>query len=448
MFQGVVHKNARTLIKEWIPSMPDRVYVGCAGNFTIPALLRLNGYCGNIFACDVSLYSSALGCYLSEKPFHVEVKKEEFFWLGEYLDTSEGICATISIMLDMLQHVKRDNQYRVKMWDAYRREFGEIHEATIGKLRKYKEAMGEIEYEPKDVFAFLRDIPAGGLIMSFPPTYKGGYERLYKHIEEIFSWEQPAYTLIDGFWDLFRAIMEYDGYRLLLAEFCADELVELLGDPTAIANRGLTKDIYMWTNLPVPPGLIRRHVNSRECKYERFGEGDVIRRDSVVSVQQINSQEAMYLRQVYLSNLVNPAPAALDLGVFIDGKLFSILGFANPNTQSVSRIPVPDSVYLMYDMPVSTTNIRRGAKLNLFVALSKEVQQLLRGKYLAEVKTLLTTAFSKNPVSMKYRGLFQVLKRKEMKGGYAIDYAAPMGKWAAQEGLSLWMEKHGSKSDK
>ena len=46
----------------------------CAGNFTIPAALRSAGYAGDIACCDVSLYTSALGAYLTGTPLDLKVR--------------------------------------------------------------------------------------------------------------------------------------------------------------------------------------------------------------------------------------------------------------------------------------------------------------------------------------------------------------------------------------
>ena len=307
--------------------------------------------------------------------------------------------------------------------------------------------MGQIEYQAQDVFEFINNIKPGGLVMSFPPTYKGGYERLYKDVQAIFEWSEPSYTLIDGFDALFKAIKEYDGYHILLSEFLTPVLTELLGEPKSKTYRSTMKDIWMWTNLSVRPSVIHKDISVEACRYIRFGENDRIERKSNIDVALIPGKEALYLRQVYISHLINPVPADLDLGVFIDGKLFSIIGFANPNRPSVTGMKVEDSVYMLYDMPVYE-GVEKGSKLNLYVALSTEVQTILREKFLVDIRTITTTAFSKHPVSMKYRGLFEILKRSEVGEEYHINYGSPAGKWPIKEGLNRWYDKYGSQFGK
>ena len=54
------------------------------------------------------------------------------------------------------------------------------------------------------------------------------------------------------------------------------------------------------------------------------------------------------------------------------------------------------------------------------------------------VNRIFTTAFTSNPASMKYRGLFTVYNRKET----SVNYEAKAGKWSLEEGLKWWLKKH------
>jgi hypothetical protein len=114
---------------------------------------------------------------------------------------------------------------------------------------------------------------------------------------------------------------------------------------------------------------------------------------------------------------------------------------------------------LLSDFPVTPTEYQKLAKLVLIAALSKESKLLAERITGKRTRALTTTAFSKNPVSMKYRGLFQLIKRKENKidldgldlatayslQPYELNYGARMGDWSLQEGLDIWKKKHGQK---
>lgn len=114
-------------------------------------------------------------------------------------------------------------------------------------------------------------------------------------------------------------------------------------------------------------------------------------------------------------------------------------------------------MYLLSDFPVTPTKYKRLAKLVLYAALSKESKLLAERLVNKRIRSLVTTAFTKKPVSMKYRGLFDVLNKKRLPGveegetdmskiyyndGWQLNYGAPMGQWTLQEGLALWKKSH------
>ncbi|USK77740.1 hypothetical protein LIT31_26200 (plasmid) [Peribacillus frigoritolerans] len=92
----------------------------------------------------------------------------------------------------------------------------------------------------------------------------------------------------------------------------------------------------------------------------------------------------------------------------------------------------------MSDFVIRPVKYKRLSKLILACVLSKEVKMLLEQALNGRIKALSTTAFTDKPVSMKYRGLFEVHSRKEGR----VNYTAPAGKWSLQEGYKWWWNKH------
>jgi hypothetical protein len=95
----------------------------------------------------------------------------------------------------------------------------------------------------------------------------------------------------------------------------------------------------------------------------------------------------------------------------------------------------------------------------LYAATSKEAQQLCQRGANKLARSVATTAYAKGPVSMKYRGLFNLLKRTELgdadedasaverytESGYQLQYGMQLGQWTLQEGLQRWQQKHGKR---
>jgi len=62
----------------------------------------------------------------------------------------------------------------------------------------------------------------------------------------------------------------------------------------------------------------------------------------------------------------------------------------------------------------------------------------LKEKFIQPVDFILTTAFTDKPVSMKYRGVYSLMKRGE---GF-LQYTAPAGEITAEEAIRTWIKKY------
>lgn len=97
---------------------------------------------------------------------------------------------------------------------------------------------------------------------------------------------------------------------------------------------------------------------------------------------------------------------------------------------------------------------RKHIQLAFSSLIGREAKLLAERLCSRRMRVLYTTAFSNNPVSMKYRGLLELVKRGDNKDfdasdptsmRYVINYRGGLGQWSLDEGLSLWKQKHGSR---
>lgn len=83
------------------------------------------------------------------------------------------------------------------------------------------------------------------------------------------------------------------------------------------------------------------------------------------------------------------------------------------------------------------------SKLVLYAVLSREGQLFIESALNRRIRSVVTTAFSEHPQSMKYRGLFRLKSRKGPgpDGRYQLNYGSTTGRWTLQEGLEQWLRK-------
>jgi hypothetical protein len=87
-------------------------------------------------------------------------------------------------------------------------------------------------------------------------------------------------------------------------------------------------------------------------------------------------------------------------------------------------------------------------------AVSAESQLLMERRVSQRWRSLVTTAFSQHPVSMKYRGVLDLLLRSAATGadlpggtGHKLTYGGPLGRWSLAAALASWHTTHGARRE-
>ena len=80
------------------------IYVGCSGAFTVEQIISRYAPKARMWGNDVSLYSSALGAYLANQSFRLEVQEEKFAWIEPYLIDEEAKAAAVMVLFEVLKY--------------------------------------------------------------------------------------------------------------------------------------------------------------------------------------------------------------------------------------------------------------------------------------------------------------------------------------------------------
>ena len=428
MFIGSINRYMRAVLESaasrWA-GLP--VYVACSGNFTVERILAKCGT-GPIQSNDVSVYSCAMGWHLAGQPVRYTLKPEmeaEYEWLAGSLEPGLPTIATLLLVGQMFT-AGRGTAYAARMIDAYRRKWPELHAATVARVTKALQGLTLADYHAGDCREFLAGADKGGVCITFPPTYRGGYERIYKRLEEVFAWPRPEYELFgpDDF-DLFCQTVRSFRHWMISSDV---EHPEMAASHVATVQTGLrSKPVFMYCDdAPVRVALARQNIGRNPWPPRT---DDVI---EPIQVVRIDTRTMNAIRSLYLNPGIMVTDASRNFAVLSAGKLIGAFGLSLP------RGPLPCDIYLLSDFGVRPSPHRRLSKLILACVVSKEVQTDLEQWLCSRVKTLGTTAFTDKPVSMKYRGMFEVYSRAEGR----VNYTGPLGRWTLKEGFAWWQEKH------
>jgi hypothetical protein len=403
-----------------------QVWVGCSGAFTVEQILSRYAPKARIRGNDVSLYSSALGAYLAEQPFRLGLREEKFVWLEPYLGDVEAKAAAAMVLFEVLKYEKADNLFKQRHWAHYLNNFEGFHQATVTKLRERKKEIRLEACTSKDIFDLLDEMPQDAVAVAFLPTYAGGYERMFKRLEEIFDWDRPSYGLIDA--ERKVAILTKMKQRDFL--FLDDKEWPDLPLVAAV-RKARVKPVYIYSNLEaLRRGVLKQQRHAEFVPFQRLSDEDEITPVGKLTITPTTNRVVNYYRDVYLSKGVGiPADGEVPLVAAVDGKVFGFLIY--------SRMQGGGDVYLLADFVVNSCRYRRLAKLLLLVTQTREVRRLLEEKFLLEIPKCQTMVFTDKPVSMKYRGLYQLARRDPGKLVYKTD----MGILDLSEVIPLWLKK-------
>ena len=152
MFIGSINSDMRALVSEisrkW-QGLP--VYVGCSGNFTVERILSKNGI-KSIYGNDVSLYSCAIGNYLTGKSTAIDIADSNYEWLSDYFNTDEDT--------EYFKFVDKDLPYYRRIAKAYREQFDRMQKETVDVVKKALEGVSLAGFCAGDVIDFIKKCAA------------------------------------------------------------------------------------------------------------------------------------------------------------------------------------------------------------------------------------------------------------------------------------------------
>jgi len=435
MFLGTIEPVVRNFLAAHSDVFKERIVaVGCSGNFTSERVLwECTGGDVQIYSNDISLYSSAIGAHLAGEPFSLWVKEPEYAWLNSYLNEGGWVrIGALMVFFDALRYERQRNAHEKRMWNEYMRQFSLLVGETQANLDKLGLKIGG--YFPGDIFEHFKRMDAqfGDQVIytSYMPFFKGGYERIYRRLDEVFGWNSPSYPMLD------------DERRVEIATWCMQrQNVTLLDfplpgvEPAMVGHTRRNKYVYMFSNVLYKTALYRRTHPDPGIRVELWGEVDRIKPETACKVTPVPAALIQPYKGMYLAKHIDFSTGMYGYAVHLDGKVIGFLELSFGTTGGMG-----EDWYLFADFTVGWKFNKRASKLVAMLALCNEVKRDLELRVLRRRDHVSTTAWTDKPVSMKYRGVFELIKRDEARG--MLNYQAAWSGLSAQETFELWKMKY------
>jgi DNA adenine methylase-like protein/GNAT domain-containint protein len=468
-FSGTIPAPLRRTVADTVERWPDGdLLFPCCGSLTservvaahFPDRFRLH-------SSDVNLVSCALGAAAAGERLDVAIaadKRERLGWLDEFLVDGLDVAATTWLAFRYVVHLARSgfvyDRYLAALREQWERMWGE----TRGRMEHSLPRLAS--FEPADALDWLRQRPELPVV-TYPPfrnattSYETGD---WNMMNKVFEWPEPSFGTLDGdrYAELLDEITGRECFLLGVNEVrpeLADKLV-MSFQPTV---RSPTVNVYASDGTL---RVVRPRQPTAGAPWPHLLPGQEL--GERLAIAPLTFPEFAALRSKYMNKGIRPGSSELAVAVLVDGVLvgtFALMRQAKGIGLS-GRWQGTNVGYLLSDFPVAPSDYPRLSKLVLLAALSEESRLLAEQRLNRRFDALLTTAFTNNPTSMKYRGEMQLYTRKPQnfkeqlrtwvqdevpewntyyQRKWDLNYIARWGERTLEEGFELWRRKHGKR---
>lgn len=431
----------------------EEAYVCCSGSFRFEQAISLKKPNVPIHSNDVSLLTTSLAKFAMH--LHNRGEPEAFTFINDLAFLEDAIeepidrVAAMAVALKMC-HFRGNNPHVWAHKKAYREQARHYVVKAKEKVEPYLRSLNVHSFFCGDFRAHAEKAIADRKhVFAWPPLFKGDYERFYRTIHDNTKWEvAPEYEPFNPpdlpVW--IKRLKDTDTPHCV----CSDhDLTEHGIPPVAKFWAGRSKVIYLYSHDDSRSSLRHRATTSLPFKYTPIDPAK-INKNSVVRVVPVDSKHMNFVKDKYqLPGLVH-TEGFMRFLVFVDDMLAGGFVYALMSVTSASNNPEigrDKTIYLLSDF--STTRSMKVSKLIAMMATGQESTRLLDRKVFQRTKTLITTAFSDKPVSMKYRSIFKLQSRSQGKDGsgkMALNYWSHVRDMTNQQIFQDWWKRYGAQA--
>lgn len=434
-FLGVVPTSLiETIVDICQPQNWPAVYVACSGTFRTERGLLSKFPKLEVQSNDVSLLSTALGRAGSGKRLDFRFKGE-LAWIEDLaLTASEDRIAAILLALTYSSYVKGSaNRFKIEHRDHLRAHFADYVEGVRKTVRRTLDAMpikGYFAGDFRDHIEAAIERRAG--VIAYPPTFKGGYEKLFAFVHANVEWEEPDYRVFDPSADV-RPVLERLDRSGVPFFLYLDQEIEGFSPQVRLKARG-KRDIFGYGRARASSWRAPRS-NAKPFAYEPV-RLDRMHAGSRLAVLPAPETHISFLREAFLKRGIEFGTGDYGLLVFIDDMLVGAISYRKPLSSGHPLIVLTD---------LTVTREGRLAKLVARVATCRDAFRALERKQLVRYPVLTTTVFSEYPESMKYRGSWKVHSREQVDDRYKLIYRSEARAETLEACFAWWWRRDGER---
>ncbi len=464
LFKGIPRGPTRGYTARVIEAtQPERVVIPCCGSFSLAQVAREAGVAAEQIVCgDISLYSTALGNAIMGRDWRLEIKHDSGEIVRPYLTDPISKAAAVLFMI-------RVRQYDAKKQSIHKRDqqrelllnVGFYMDQLKAEVSELAESLHGLTYHLRDMWETLeahRQEPATILLVN-PPRYTGGYNRMFKGIEHMFDWDEPAIAqFVEKDYERLMALLgQSEAQTLMYYATPGEDPTPLWGEPwrTVFADRPsdskrVSINWIISNRAELEPMASRPRIVEGQAKYALF-EGEV-RPDSELRAVGVEKAVGNYYRDLFIHRLEGSL-AEQYVALLLDGQLMAVVGMnlKNLRTGGGKQSGVThEPAHLTFAFTVPHAQYKRLHKLTLMFIVSREFWQDVLSKQknaelFGNVREVQTTMLTRHPENKTARGILKLINREpQPDGSYKLAYKAEVTDRTRQETVALWLKRFGT----
>jgi len=440
-FLGVVPASLIETIAEICrPQEWQAVYVACSGTFRTERGLLSKFPKIEVRSNDVSLLSTALGAAAGNNAIPLQFQwKGELAWIEELgLTHPADRIASILLALTYSSFAKgRPNRFKTEHLAHLRGGFRE-HVAGVRKMvDRLLAAMPIASYFAGDFRDHIETaIERGAGVIAYPPTFRGGYERLFEYLHANVEWQEPNYRIFDPETDVQPVLdrLHSSGIPYFLY---LDQEVPGFSPQVRMKARG-KRDIFGYGRA-AGSGWRAPRSQAKPFAYDPI-RIEALTEQSVLRTVPAPEAQISFLREAFLKRGIAFGTGDYGVLVFLDEMLVGAISYRKPIAAS------DKTLFVLTDLVI----VREGrlAKMIARLATCHEVFRPLEHRQLTRYQRLSTTVFSDHPVSMKYRGAWELHSRDEINdrsGRFKLVYHQATREEGLDACYAWWWQRDGQR---
>jgi hypothetical protein len=166
------------------------------------------------------------------------------------------------------------------------------------------------------------------------------------------------------------------------------------------------KDCFLYSSFNREKVFFIENKQQSKSKLNTIPYNFQINKDSLITFFECKKSDVFYYKNLYMSNRVDYSDGAdLLIAFCMDGFVFGFASFS-------LRLSNFKEIYMISDFVVNS-EIKKLSKLLIMIIRSSEVRKFISKKTHNFYSGIKTTVFTKNAVSMKYRGVFNLTARQQ-----------------------------------